>query len=64
MTSACDFHPSDFTSKIIWLNIFPEFFSYSHMIFKLSLLSNYTEYPKRVAPLFVLSPLIILKSLY
>ncbi len=37
MTSAHDFHLSDFTSEIIQLNTFSEFLSYSYVTSKLSI---------------------------
>ncbi len=64
VTSVCDFYLPDFTSKIICLITFLEFFSFVYMTSKLNILSNYTKHPKRLVLYYILFLFIILKSLY
>ena len=60
MTSIYLFH----FFEIIYLNTFLEFLNFVYMTSKLSILSNHTEYPKKLAPYYILPFFIILKSLY
>ncbi len=64
MISTCDFYLLIFTSKIIQLNTFLEFFSCSHVTSKSSILSNHAKHPKGLVLLYALSLFTILKSLY
>ncbi len=64
MTFICDFHLFDFISEIIYLIIFPEFFSFVYMTSKLSDISNHAKHLKGLVPCYILTLFTILKSLY
>ncbi len=64
MTTTYNFYLPDFTSEIIYWNTFPKFLSFVYMTYKLSILSNHVKHPKELAPCYMLSLFIILKSLY